>query len=792
MKCSELWLREWVKPNLTREALTDVLTMAGLELEELAPVAGDFNGVVIGQILKIEKHPEADRLNICEVDVGQENPLTIVCGAPNVAVGMKVPAALVGAVLPHDLIIKQAKLRGVESHGMLCSARELGLSDDNQGLLALAADAPIGQDIRKYLMLDDYTIDLSITPNRGDCLSVRGVAREVSALTGAKITPPSFAPVEPSHEEVLPVELEAADCPHYVGRIILDVDANMESPVWLKEGLRRSGLRSISPIVDVTNYVMLELGQPMHAFDLDKIKDRIVVRQAKDGEKITLLDGSEKKLESMAVVIADADVPVALAGVMGGEESSVTSTTTNIFLEAAYFSPKMIASQRKQYQVNSDSAHRFERGIDTASQREAIEYATQIILDTFGGEPGPVIEQTQAGYPPARPVILLPAEKITRLLGLEIAHVDIQAIFNKLNMEAVWQASTHTWEVRAPSYRPDITIPEDLIEEIARLYGYDKIPTQHLRAKLQSNAAADETSWQSLRLAFSERGYHEIISYSFVGKELQAQLDPAHTPRELLNPITSDMTVMRTNLWPGLIHTYRYNKSRQQHRIRLFEIGTCFITEGADLHQVPRIGGLIAGSALPEQWSGVKREIDFYDLKGDLENIIGIFCSESEIEFKIESHPSLHPGRSAAIFCQGKRLGIMGAIHPALMQPLDISSDIYVFELDLDGLKQLSQSHYKEFSKFPEIRRDLAIIVQDTIRAKEIQDTIRLVAGDWLQNVFIFDVYQGKGITPGSKSVALGLVLQHPERTLVDSEVAELMERVIASLKEQLGAELRS
>ncbi|MFZ2314083.1 MAG: phenylalanine--tRNA ligase subunit beta [Gammaproteobacteria bacterium] len=792
MKFSELWLREWVKPRLTREALTDVLTMAGLELEELAPVAGDFKGVVIGQILKIEKHPEADRLNICEVDVGQENPLTIVCGASNVAVDMKVPAALVGAVLPNDLIIKQAKLRGVESHGMLCSASELGLSDEQQGLLALPADAPIGQDIRKYLMLDDYTIDLSITPNRGDCLSVRGVAREVSALTGAKITPPAISPVEPSHQEVLPVELLAADCPHYVGRIIRGVETNIESPIWLKEGLRRSGVRSISPVVDATNYVMLELGQPMHAFDLDKIKDRIVVRHATAGEKITLLDGSEKELEATAVVIADADVPVALAGVMGGEESSVTPTTTNIFLEAAYFTPKMIAGQRKQYQLNSDSAHRFERGIDTASQREAIEHVTQIILDILGGEPGPVIEQTQAGYPPARPVISLPAEKITRLLGIEIAHADIQAIFNALNMEAVWQTNSHTWEVKAPSYRPDITIPEDLIEEIARLYGYDKIPTQHLRAQLQSNAAADETGWQSLRLAFSERGYHEIISYSFVGKEIQAQLDPEHAPKELLNPITSDMTVMRTNLWPGLINTYRYNKSRQQHRIRLFEIGACFITKGDELLQTSRIGGLISGSALPEQWGGVEREVDFYDLKGDLENIIGMFCAENEIEFKIESHAALHPGRAAAIYCQGKRLGLVGAIHPGLMQPLDVSGNIFVFELDLTELHQMNQSKYKEFSKFPEIRRDLAILVNDTIRAKEIQDTIRLTAGDWLQNVFIFDVYQGKGITPGSKSVALRLVVQHPERTLVDSEVAELMERVIASLKEQLGAELRS
>ncbi len=792
MKCSELWLREWVKEAPARVALTDALTMLGLELEALEPVAPDFKGIVVGQILKIEKHPEADRLNVCEVDVGQGQPLSIVCGASNVAVGMKIPAALIGAVLPGDFTIKQAKLRGVASYGMLCSAKELGLSEEGQGLLALPDDAPIGQDIRAYLMLDDYTIDLSITPNRGDCLSVRGIAREVSAATGAKITPPTIDVVPSINTDVLPVDLQSVDCPHYVGRVIRNVKANIATPLWLKERLQRSGVRSIHPVVDVTNYVMLELGQPMHAFDLDKIKDRIIVREANSGEKILLLDGSEKELNNNAVVIADADAPLAMAGVMGGELSSVTAATNNIFLEAAYFNAKMIARQRQAYGLNSDSAHRFERGIDTAMQREAIERATKLIMDIVGGEPGPVIDQARADFPPAPVIITLPLDKVKKLLGLTIAQAEIDAIFKALRFDATWSAGSQSWQVIAPTYRPDITIPEDLIEEIARVHGYDKIPTQHLRAQLQSNAVEEDKSWQILRLAFSDKGYHEIISYSFVDKISQACLDPERQPRELLNPITSDMTVMRTNLWPGLINTYRYNKSRQQHRVRLFEIGTCFITEGQNLCQEARIGGLIAGSALPSQWNGATREVDFYDLKGDVENIIGMFCSEDSIEFKIEPHPALHPGRSAAIYCQGKRLGLIGAIHPSVVQPLDINNNIYLFELELSVLSELRKASYKEFSKFPEIRRDLAIIVNDCIRADQIQDTIREAAGDWLQNVFIFDVYQGKGIADGSKSVALGLMLQHPERTLVDTEVVELMERVIASLKEQLGAELRS
>lgn len=792
MKLSEAWLREWVNPQLNSVALSDKLTMSGLEVESVEPVASHFTQVVVAEVLQVDKHPEADRLNVCQVNIGENAPVQIVCGATNVRAGMKVPAAKIGAVLSETLTIKQAKLRGVASFGMLCSASELGLAEESSGLLELPADAPVGMDIRTYLQLNDAIIDISITPNRGDCLSARGIAREVAALTRSALTSPVIEEVNPAHAETFPVNLAAETaCPRYVGRVIRQVNAAATSPMWLREKLRRSGLRSISPVVDVANYVMLELGQPMHAFDLNKLDRNITVRLSSKGEKIALLDGSEKELDGDTLVIADASHVLAIAGVMGGVHSSVTSETKDIFLESAYFAPLVIARQRQYYQLSSDSSYRFERGIDPTIQREAIERATKLIIDITGGEPGPIIEVVSENNLPKTKQVYLLEEKIERLLGIRVPQHEVEGIFTALNI--LYQRKDNGWELVIPRYRSDITIPEDVIEEIARLYGYDNIPASPLRARLQTNHQAESAQdWHELALTLCSLGYHQIISYSFIDKKWQQLFDPAHTPRELVNPMTAEMEVMRTNLWPGLVSTYLYNKSRQQQRVRLFEMGTCFVVNGETLTQPNRIAGLIDGSVLPEQWGVTSRDVDFFDLKGDVETLLYRLFPAETIQFKPEAHPALHPGQSAGIYQSGQKIGIMGALHPSLLQSLDINNTLYVFELDQALLRNDIRVKANEISKFPENRRDIAIIVNQAVPAEAIQATIRAVAGDWLKETFIFDVYQGKGISPGMKSIALALVLQHPTRTLVDDEVAELMNRVVGALKGQLGAELRS
>lgn len=792
MKLSEAWLREWVNPTLDGTALCDKLTMSGLEVEERLAVAGNFSNVVVAEILSVTKHPEADRLNVCQVNIGDVQPVQIVCGAANVRVGMKVPAAKIGAVLSEKLTIKQAALRGVDSFGMLCSASELGLTEDSQGLLELPIDAPVGMDVRAFLQLDDSIIDVSITPNRGDCLSVRGMAREVAALTRTPMQQVALSQIPAKIQDTFNVDVSAAvECPRYVGRVIRRVNAAATSPVWLREKLRRSGVRSINPIVDVTNYVMLELGQPMHAFDLEQIQQEIQVRLSVKGEKIILLDGSEKELDDETLVIADQRRALAIAGVMGGLDSGVTSTTKDIFLESAFFLPLVVARQRQFYQLNSDSSYRFERGVDSTIQRQAIERATQLIVEIVGGEPGPVIEIVSENNLPAPKSIHLVEEKIERLLGLRIPKSEVEAIFAALNFAFV--SDQQGWRITIPAYRSDISIPEDVIEEIARLYGYDQIPATPLRANLQ--IAGSQENAQDLHdicLTLRDLGYHQIISYSFIDKKWQRLFDPERQPRELVNPMTAEMEVMRTNLWPGLVNTFLYNKSRQQHRIRLFETGSCFIVAGDELKQPARLGGLIAGSVYPEQWGVSSRPVDFYDLKGDVESLLSQVFPSQTISFKPDHHPALHPGQAAGIYHDGQKIGIMGALHPSLLQSLDINTNLYVFELDQDLLRNALRVKAKEISRFPENRRDIAIIVNQAVPAEDIQATIRAVAGDWLKETFIFDLYQGKGISPGMKSIALALIWQHPTRTLVDDEVAELMDRVVGALKGQLGAELRS
>lgn len=790
MKLSEHWLREWVNPALTREQLCAQLTMAGLEVDELAPASEEFTGVVVGKILSIEKHPEADRLNICSVDVGTGIPVTIVCGAKNVKVGMNVPAALEGATLP-KIKITQTEIRGVSSHGMLCSAIELGLSEKGDGLLQLPHDAPVGVNIWEYLKLTDFVIDVAITPNRGDCLSMMGMAKEISALTETSLHIPNIPTIKPAINDTLPIKIEMpAECPRYVGRIIRDVKADTSSPMWMQERLRRGGIRCINAVVDVMNYVMLELGQPMHAFDLQHIANEIVVRLAKPAEELALLDGQTVKLDTNTLVIADKTKPLAIAGVMGGLDSGVTLQTKDILLESAFFQPAIIAGCGRRYGLGSDSSYRFERGIDPTIQVLAIERATELLLEIVGGKPGPVMESVHEAQLPQPAKIVLRKSRVVKILGLTIPDRNIENIMQRLGFTC--KAMPEGWEVIVPARRSDITIEVDLIEEIIRLYGYDKLPLHLPTSGMQIHPRPESKLYTSLlRRTLCDLGYNEVVTYSFIDKKLQTLFDPERTAKALLNPITSDMDVMRTNLWPGLVNTLLYNLNRQQSRAKLFEVGLRFIVQGNDIAQEKVLSGLVYGNAFPEQWGIPNREIDFFDLKGDLQNMFNLTLEGQNFTFKSGSHPALHPGQTAAIYRQDKLIGMIGALHPAVIQALDIPGKIFVFELLLDELEVAHLPHATEISKFPENRRDIAILVDRAVPVQLIQDTITEVAGELLQNVDVFDVYQGKGIATDRKSIALALTLQHTSRTLRDEEVTELMERVIVTLKDRFAAELR-
>ncbi len=791
MRLSELWLREWVNPELSREDLCENLTMAGLEIEAVLPVAEKFSGVVIAEVVRVEKHPEADRLQVCEVNTGGPESLTIVCGAKNVKAGMKTAAALDGALLANKMKIKASKLRGVLSHGMLCSATELGLAEDSEGLIILPVDAPIGKDLWDYLDLTDHIIEVSITPNRGDCLSILGLAQDVSAITRTEARIPTISAIDATISDVLSVSLEVPEqCPHYVGRVIRNVIADAATPIWMQERLRRAGLRCITPIVDVMNYVMLELGQPMHAFDLEKISGGIEVRMAKEDESLELLDGQTVKLDSKTVVIADKKNPLAIAGVMGGMESGVTLLTKDIFLESAFFQPVCISQMSRQYKLNSDSSYRFERGVDPELQVRAIERATQLILAIAGGQPGPIIEVADKQYIPQKKEITLRSKRISQLLGFTINNSEIESILKLLGFST--EKNHEGWTVIVPARRFDITAEIDLIEELVRIYGYDKVaPSSSISAMQMNPCSEKKIHLSTLRHALCDMGYQEIVAYSFIDKKIQKLFDPDLAPKELLNPITAEMSVMRTSLWPGLINTLLYNQNRQQNRARIFETGLRYIVTNESLAQQHVLSGLVSGSVFPEQWGVVSRDADFFDVKGDVERILKLSFDQDSFEFKIGSHPALHPSQTADIFRHGEHVGTLGVLHPSMAQTLGVSGKVILFEILTDKLECAKLPQFKEISKFPEIRRDIAILVNQAVPASLIQDTITCVAGELLQAVNIFDIYQGKGITEGHKSVALSLTLQHSSRTLVDEEVAALMERVIVTLKETFAAELR-
>ena len=801
MKFSENWLREFVNPDLSTQALVDQLTMAGLEVDGFDPVAAEFNNVVVGEILETGPHPDADKLVVCRVSSGTEVH-QVVCGAPNARAGIKVPFALVGAKFP-DLKIKKAKLRGVESHGMLCSERELGLSEDHQGLMELPLDAPVGDNIIDYLNLDDSIIDLDLTPNRSDCLSMIGLARETGLMNQLDVDEVDLQKVEPSIEDAFPVELDAgAACSRFVGRVVRNIDQTAESPLWMKEKLRRSGLRSIDPVVDVTNYVMLELGQPLHAYDHAKLKDKIVVRQATAGEKVTLLDGSEIETLADTLLITDASGPIGLAGVMGGLSTSVTSETKDIFLEGAFFAPTAIAGRARSYGMNTDAAHRFERGVDWQGQQRAIERATELLIQISGGEAGPVIEAVDAANLPTEKTIELRASRVFRVLGVDIDNSAVDDIFTRLNFpfSTTDDDSEHIWIVSAPSHRFDIAIEADLIEEISRVYGYNNLPTRTPVGSLSmSKKAETELSLNRVRDQLVGRGYFEAITYSFVDETTQAVLDPEQVPVALANPLSAEMSVMRTSIWPGLVKSLIYNVNRQQTRVRLFESGLCFSQlpnqtglAFDNISQIQRLAGVVCGPRQDENWSNDPQLVDFFDVKGDIESVLALTGQADAFEFVAKPHPALHAGQSAAIQKNGETVGYVGLLDPRVQLQLDIRFPIFLFELTVDSVITKKLAHSEPMSRFPEVRRDIAVIVDQGVMASELRQCITTGATDTLQNLKLFDVYQGKGVDPNRKSLAIGLTFQHASRTLTDDEINDSVDKIVASLEAQFGASLRN
>jgi phenylalanyl-tRNA synthetase beta chain len=789
MKFSEAWLREWVDPDLDTQQLGDQLTMAGLEGEFFEPVAAEFGGVVIAEVVSVEAHPDADKLRVCQVEVGAAKALQIVCGAPNVRPGMKAPLATVGAQMPEGLKIKKSKLRGVESHGMLCSARELGLSDEHKGLLELPADAPVGTDLRAYMRLDDTVISVGLTPNRGDCLGIEGMAREVAAVTGATLKPPVFTPVPVSHDDRFPLEVLAPEaCPRYLGRVIRGIDPGVETPLWMQEKLRRGGIRSLGPVVDVTNFVLLELGQPMHAFDLGRLSGGIQVRYAHSGEQLTLLDERAIELDEETLLICDQDKALALAGVMGGMDSGISETTRDLFLEVAFFSPEFIAGRARRHGLATDSSYRFERGVDPDLQHRAMERATALLLDLVGGQAGPVVEAVSTEHLPRRQPIALRRARIETLLGFVPDDRQVEGILSRLGMQV--EVSRDGWLATPPSYRFDLVLEVDLIEEVGRVYGYNRLPSTRYHGELTMRPVAEaSTPLDRLHALLVDRDYQEVVTYSFVDCGLLRLLAPDLPPVVLANPISSEMGVMRTTLWAGLMGAVQHNLARQQRRIRLFESGLKFISQEADIKQEKVLSGIVTGERLAEQWATPAQAVDFYDVKGDVEALLD-GCGVSA-QFQAATHPALHPGQTASIVVGERVAGWVGCIHPGLAQQFEIPSKTYLFELELQPLLKGRVASFQKLSRFPSIRRDLAIVVDAKTPAAALCDAISRQAGQILQDLVIFDVYEGKGIESGRKSIAFGLILQDSSRTLTDQEVDSVMNTVTGQLKQQFGATLR-
>ncbi len=785
MKFSELWLRTLVNPALDSAALSHLLTMAGLEVEALDPVAADFSGVVVGQVLSVAPHPDADRLRVCQVEAGTGNPLQIVCGAPNVCEGARVPCALVGASLP-GFEIKKAKLRGIESLGMLCSARELGLAEEADGLLLLPDDAPVGSNIRDYLHLDDKLYSLKLTPNRSDCLSVVGVAREVSALTGSPLSLPRIVPAAVIGSLTRRVQVTAKQaCPRYCGRVISQLNRAAQTPAWMIERLSRSGLRSISPVVDITNYVLLEWGQPLHAFDLDKLAGDIQVRMATPGETLTLLNDQRATLEADMLVIADDNGVQALAGIMGGAATAVDDNTAEIFLEAAYFNPDAIAGRARRLGLSTDSSHRFERGVDYAATRNALERATALIFEICGGA-GSAITEVSGDLPQRVPVVLRTA-RASKVLGVALSDAQVEGLLGRLNFD--FHRDGAAYRVTPPSYRFDLNIEEDLIEELARLYGYDNIVAQAPVARLSMLAQPEQLRGvDALRTLLTTRDYQEVITYSFVDAAWEADFAPGAQPVVLKNPIASQMGVMRSTLLGGLMDVLRNNLNRRQDRVRIFESGRCYHPAADGFDQPQRLAGLVYGNVMSEQWGSAARNVDFFDVKADIEAL----CWPQLARLEKAVHPALHPGQCAEIWLDGVHAGWLGSLHPRLMQQYDLATAPVVFELALQTLLTRTLPRHGEISRFQSVRRDLAVIVDESIPVQALIDAMYAARIEGIAEIALFDVYRGKGIDSDKKSLAFRVLLQDTQKTFTDTEVDTAMANFTDLLKQKFNAQLRS
>lgn len=790
MKFSENWLRQHVRIDADRERLAAALTAIGLEVEEVAELGGALDGVTVARIVECTKHPEADRLQVCQVDTGRER-LQIVCGAPNARPGLVAPLATIGAQVG-ALTIKAAKLRGVESHGMLCSAKELGLDEDASGLLELPDDAPIGTPLAEYLGLPDARFELKLTPNRADCFSVRGIAYDVAAALGAQVEPLDVAPVAARSSAALPVELHAgADAPRYCGRVIEGVDAAVPTPVWMAERLRRAGVRPVSFLVDVTQYVMLELGQPMHAFDRDALRGPVGVRRARDGETLTLLDGREVALDGEFLVITDAERAVALAGVMGGFDTRVTEATRNVFLESAHFAPSAIIGRARRLGMHTDASHRFERGVDPELPRLALEYATRLILDHAGGTPGPVVETALPEHLPRPACVRLRRARLARVLGLTIGDGEVERILRALGFEV--SADAEGWAVRAPTRRFDVAIEEDLIEEIARIHGYDAVPatlpqgTVPLRVASETRVDEDE-----LRRHLAARDFLEAVNFAFVDAALLEAWDASAQAVPLANPLSAELAVMRTRLLPGLVAALARNVARQQTRVRLFELGRVFAAgaDGEAPRETPRVAAVACGEAEAEQWGLPARAVGFHDLKGDLDSLAAL-CGAT-LEYRPAAPAWAHPGRAAEVLREGRAIGFIAELHPRLLRRLDLDHAVVAFELDLEPLLSRPLPRARAGSKYPSVRRDLAFVVAETVPWSALEATIRAAAGPSLRDLVLFDRYQGKGVETGFRSLATGLILQEESRTLTDRDVDTAVAAVMSALEREHGARIRS
>ncbi|MDH3532854.1 MAG: phenylalanine--tRNA ligase subunit beta [Gammaproteobacteria bacterium] len=791
MKIAESWLREWVDPDLDTESLAHRLTMAGHEVDAITFEGTGLDGVVVAEVLDVSKHPDADRLSVCQVSPGAGEPLEIVCGAPNVVKGMKSPLATPGVTLPNGIKLRKSRIRGVTSHGMLCSAVELGLGDESDGIIALPDDAPVGQPLADYLDLPDAVIDLDITPNRGDCFSILGIARDVSALSGATIRDADVATVAATIGDTQPVNIAIPEgCPNFAGRVIRNIDPNAVTPRWMVERLRRAGHRSIHPVVDITNYVMLELGQPLHAYDLRLVRGAIRPRLATQGERVTLLDEKEVALNDDTLVISDDSGAIGLAGIMGGQSTAVSDATVDVFFEAAFWPPEFMAGRARSYGLHTDASLRFERGVDPQGQARAVERATSLLLQFAGGDVGPLQLTTSAEHLPKRPVIRLRRGRLAALLGVEIAAESVVAMLQRLDMSVV--STDDGWDVTAPSHRFDISIEVDLIEEVARIYGYDAIPEATAVAATPLETVTEtRIGLEHAAATLVARDYQEVITYSFVDAEPNTALAGSCSELVLTNPISSEMSVMRSSLWPGMLMVVAANVSRQQDRVRLFEIGKSFHGMPGEHTEVVRIAAAATGPCNPEQWGSETRSVDFFDIKSDVAALLQLAGHSRHFDYIAAEHPALQPGQSASIVSGEKVVGMLGKLHPRHARRFDLKRDVFVFELDAFAALASATPKAAVVSRYPSIRRDIAVIVDAKISADDLVRAVASAAPEIISSVRIFDVYTGPGIEAGLKSVALGLILQETSRTLTDDDADAAMTAAVRKLQDQFAAELR-